>query len=175
MGSFHHLPQDTRVTFKLQNRLPIFREHYTSAQAGTVILKGFFHQTAHIELLDGSRFRLANPRRDDEYPDHLAYPLIRLPERTEVCRLRTPLRLEGSTPRLRYTTVLENTRYVFRQISAGKRGFELWDSIEMTRLVERIPGSVLLSELIIHAPVPAVLVLLFPWLDSQLMSPRTSR
>jgi hypothetical protein len=43
----------------------------------------------------------------------------------------------------------------------------MWDSMEMQRLVEREPGGSLIDPVRVLAPVPTVLVLLFPWLDSQ--------
>jgi hypothetical protein len=100
--------------------------------------------------------------------NQLAYPVVRLPGRLEVCRLRTPLDLDkGRIPQLRFTVLLEDQYYVFRQITAGQRGFELWDSMEMQRLVQREPGGSLVSNLRVLAPVPTLLLLLFPWLDSQ--------
>ena len=39
--------------------------------------------------------------------------------------------------------------------------------MEMHRLVEREPGGSLIASLRLLAPVPALLVLLFPWLDGQ--------
>jgi hypothetical protein len=163
-----YLPENTRVSLELQGSLPLFRERYVSPQAGTVVLKGIFNQTAHLELLDGSRYRLLSPRQDREYPNQMAYPLVRLPEKAEVCRLRTPIKLEeGHVPRLRYTTMLDGENYVFTQITAGQRGFELWDGMEMQQLVRRERGRGLLPDLTVLTPVPALLVLLFPWLDNQ--------
>jgi hypothetical protein len=166
--ALEYLAEDTLVRFTLEGSLPIFRERYVSPQAGTVVLKGFFNQSAHLEMKDGTRYRTLAPRRDEERLTEMAYPLVRLPERTEMCRLLTPIKLEqGRAPLLRFTTNLDNQHYVLRQISAGQRGFELWDSMEMNRLVEREPGGSLIAPLRLLAPVPALLVLLFPWLDGQ--------
>jgi hypothetical protein len=166
--AFEVLPEDTLVTFELQGALPIFRERYASPQAGTVLLKGLFNQSAHLEMKDGTRYRTLSPRRDEERLTEMAYPLVRLPERAEVCRLLTPIKLEqGRVPQLRFTTILDNQYYILKQIRAGQRGFELWDSLEMHRLIEREPGGSLIAPLRVLAPVPTLLVLLFPWLDSQ--------
>jgi hypothetical protein len=165
---FQQLPEDTLVTFELQGELPIFQERYVSPQAGTVVLRGFFNQSAHMELPDGTRYRTLSARKDEEHVNQLAYPIVRLPGRLQVCRLRTPLDLDkGQVPKLRFVTLLEDQYYVFRQITAGQRGFELWDSMEMSRLVQREPGGSLVSNLRVLAPVPTFFLLLFPWLDSQ--------
>ena len=165
--SFEYLPEDSRVTFELQGGLPIFREQYGSPQAGTVVLKGLFNQSAHMELRDGTQYRTLSAQRDKEQLNMIAYPLIRLPENVEVCRLLTPIHLDKGHPQLRYTTTLDNQHYIFRPIGAGQRGFELWDSMEMHRLVQREPGRTLIASLRILAPIPTLLALLFPWLDSQ--------
>jgi hypothetical protein len=163
-----YLPQDTRVTFELQGSLPILREEYVSPQAGRVVLKGIFNQSAHIQLLDGSRYRTLSPRKIAKHPTDLVYPVVRLPDRVEVLQLRTPLRLEqGQVPRLRYITALADQGYVFRQISPGRRGFELWDSMEMEKLVNRESRTKLMPDLVLLSSVPVLLVMLFPWLDSQ--------
>lgn len=166
--AFEYLPEDTLVTFTLEGSLPIFSEQYVSPQAGKVVLRGLFNQRAHLEMKDGTRYRMLAPRRDKERFNEIAYPLVRLPERVEVCRLLTPIKLEqGRIPQLRFTTSLDGQYYIMRQITAGQRGFELWDSMEMNRLVKREPGGSLIAPLQILAPVPTLLVLLFPWLDSQ--------
>ena len=97
----------------------------------------------------------------------IAYPLVRLPGKVEVCRLLTPIQLDKGHPQLRFTTTLDDQHYIFRQVSLGQRGFELWDSMEMQRLVQREPGRALIADLRILAPIPVLLALLFPWLDSQ--------
>lgn len=169
MKPFPCLPKG-QVRFQLQGSLPIFRERYMSPQAGQVVLKGFFNQTAHMELPDGTRYRTQPPRRDDEFADQLAYPVIHLPSRERVFQLRTPIRLgQGSAHQLQFTTVIDNQQYVYKQVSAGKRGFELWDSTEMLKIVARNPGEALISQLTVLEPVPTVLVLLFPWLDNQMI------
>jgi hypothetical protein len=166
--SYHELAEGTLVRFSLEGTLPILKERYVSSQAGTVVLRGFFNQRAFLETLDGQRFRTLGPRRDKEQFDKLAYPVLRLPDKTEEFRLLSPLHLEkGRVPQLRYTTLLENQYYVFKQVSAGQRGYELWDSMEMERLVEVEPGGSLVPNFRVNVPVPALLVLLFPWLASQ--------
>ena len=163
------LPEGTLVTFSLEGSLPIFREQYVSPQVGKVVLKGLFNQSAHLETMDGTRYRTLAPQRDKERFSEMAYPVVRLPGRVQVCRLLTPIKLEqsGGIPQLRFTTNLENQHYIFRQVSAGQRGFEMWDSMEMNRLIEREPGGSFIAPLRLLAPVPALLVLLFPWLDNQ--------
>lgn len=162
------LPQGLRVTFELQGSLPILREEYASPQVGRVILKGLFNQSAHIELLDGARYRTLSARRTKEFPNDLVYPVVHLPDRAEAMVLHTALRLpKGSVPKMRFTTTLDGEQYVYRQISAGRRGFELWDGMEMQKLVDRVRESKLMPDLNILLPVPALLVALFPWLDSQ--------
>jgi hypothetical protein len=166
--ALEYLPEDTLVTFNLEGALPIFREQYVSPQAGKVVLRGLFNQSAHLELKDGTRYRTLAPQRDRERFNEMAYPLVRLSDRVEVCRLLTPIKLEqGRIPQLRFTTSLDGQYYVMRQITAGQRGFELWDSMEMNRLVEREPGGSLVAPLRVLVPVPTLLVLLFPWLDGQ--------
>ena len=162
-----YLPSGTLVTFELQGKLPILREEYRSAQAGTVVLRGFFNPRAHIELLNGARYRTLSARKDPRYPTEIVYPLVHLPDRTEILSLRTPLKLEGTALQLRYTTTVEDCRYVFRQINPARRGFELWDGMGMQKLVARGPSSKFMPNLTILAPVPTLLVLLFPWLDNQ--------
>ena len=174
MSSFHYLPQG-RVRFQLRGRLPIFQERYVSPQAGQVVLRGFFNQTAHMELPDGTRYRTLSPRRDDAFADQLVYPIVRLPDKDGVLELRTPIRVEGgSAPQLRFTTVIDDRQYLYKLLSAGKRGFELWDSTERQKIIARVPGQALISQVTLLEPVPAVLVLLLPWLDNQLIPSRTS-
>jgi hypothetical protein len=166
--SYHELAEGTLVTFNLEGALPIFQERYVSLQAGTVVLRGFFHQRAFLEPLGGARYRTLAPRKDKERLDMLAYPVVRLPDRVEVCRLLSPLHLDkGQTPQLRFTTLLDDQYYIFKQVSAGQRGYELWDSMEVERLVRTEPGGSLIPNLRVYAPVPALLVLLFPWLVNQ--------
>ena len=164
-----YIPKETLITFELQGALPIFRETYHSPQVGTVILKGLLNQSAHIELEDGARYRTLSPRKDKLYPTDLTYPVVHLPDKSAVFYMRTPLNLpKGTIPRLRFTTSLDEQQYVFKQISPGQRGFELWDGMEMNKLVEReISSAKLIPNLTVLVPVPALLILLFPWLDSQ--------
>ena len=166
--SLTYLPENTHVTFELQGTLPILRERYVSPQAGTVVLKGLFNQTAHIETPDGTLYRMRSPKKDSQYLNHIFYSIIRLSDKTEILRLRTPMNLQkGSVPRLRYTTLLDEQQYVFKQVSPGLRGFELWDGMEMQKLISRKPGNSLIADLTVQAPVPTLLILLFPWLDNQ--------
>jgi len=164
-----YIPKETLITFELQGALPIFRETYHSPQVGTVILKGLLNQSAHIELEDGTRYRTLAPRKDKLYPTDLTYPVVHLPDKSAVFYMRTPLNLpKGTMPRLRFTTSLDEQQYVFKQISPGQRGFELWDGMEMNKLVEREASvAKFIPNLTVLVPVPALLILLFPWLDSQ--------
>jgi hypothetical protein len=163
-----YIAAGTRVTFELQGSLPIFRETYRSPQAGTVVLKGLFNQSAHIELLDGTRYRTLAPRKDMLYPNDLTYPVVHLPDKSEMFNLRTPLRFpKGAVPKLRFSASLDDRQYVFKQISPGQRGFELWDGMEMNKLADRGSSAKLIADLTLLVPVPAILILLVPWLDSQ--------
>jgi hypothetical protein len=164
----HELAEGTLVTFNLEGALPILQERYVSPQAGTIVLRGLFNQRALLEPPGGDRYRTLAPRRDKEQLNMLAYPVVRLPGKTEVFRILSPLHLEkGQVPQMRFTTFLDNQYYIFRQVSAGQRGYELWDSMEVERLVQVEPGGSLVPNLRVNAPVPALLVLLFPWLLSQ--------
>jgi len=175
MSPLHYLPKNTRVRFELLGALPIFRERYVSPQAGTVVLQGFFNQTAHLELQDGTRYRTLSPKRDEKHLDQLAYRVIRWADRTDVCRLLTPIRLgKGTTPRLRYTTILDNQRYVFRPVGIAQQRFELWNGLETQKLVQRESSRTLVADLTVLCPVPTLLVLLFPWLDHQHVTSRQS-
>jgi len=166
--SYHELAEGTLVTFNLEGALPILQERYVSPQAGTVVLRGFFNQRAFLEPIGGERYCTLAPRKDKEQFDKLAYPVVRLPGKMEVFRLLSPLRLDkGQMPRMRFTALLDDQYYVFKQVSAGQRGYELWDSMEMERLVRIEPGGSLVPNLRILAPVPALLVLLFPWMANQ--------
>jgi hypothetical protein len=165
---FHEIAEGTLVRFNLEGALPIFQERYVSPQAGTVVLRGLFNQRAFLDPIGGERYRTLSPRKDKEQLDRLAYPVAHLPDRKEVFRLLTPLHLEkGRTPQMRYTAFLDNQYYVIKQVSAGARGYEIWDSMEMERMVQAEPGGVLVPNLRVLYPVPAVLVLLFPWLANQ--------
>jgi len=165
---YYELAEDTLVTFNLEGALPIFQERYVSPQAGVVVLRGFFNQRAILEPPSGTRYRTLAPRKDKQQLNMLAYPVVRLPDRVEVCRLLSPLRLDkGQTPQLRFTTLLDNQYFIFKQVGAGQRGYELWDSMEVERLVRVEPGGSLVPNLRVCAPVPALLVLLFPWLANQ--------
>jgi hypothetical protein len=169
MSSISYLAENTRVHFTLASALPILSERYESAQAGSVVLKGFFNQTAHMQLLDGTRYRTLAPRQDDERPDRLAYPIVGVPAKVELCRVRVPIRRESASTPMRYTVVLDEQEFVFKQIGAARHGFELWDGSEMHRLVRREPSTTLLADLTLLIPVPTILVLLFPWLESQIL------
>jgi hypothetical protein len=166
--AYYELAEGTLVTFALEGALPIFQERYVSPQAGTVVLRGFFNQRAFLEPPDRVRYRTLAPRRDREQLNMLAYPVVRLPDKVEVCRLLSPLHLDkGQTPQMRFTTLLDDQYYIFKQVSAGNRGYELWDSMEMERLVQIEPGGSLVPNLRVYVPVPALLVLLCPWLANQ--------
>lgn len=163
-----YVPEHTRVQFELQTGFPLFREKYSSPDLGTVLLKGLFNQRAHLELLNGARYRTLSPRKLDEYPTDLVYPVVHMPDKSRAFLLHSPLHFQkGSLPRMRFWTRLDDQDYVFRQISAGQRGFEMWDGLEMNKLVNREAPTKLMPDLTILAPVPAVLLLLFPWFDSQ--------
>ena len=164
-----YIPEETLVTFELQGSLPIFRETYVSPQAGTVVLRGLINQRAFITLEDGSQYRTLVPRKVHDYPMDLTYPVVHLPDKTPALYLRTPLKTaKDGVPSLRFTTSFDDRQYVYRQVSPSRRGFELWDGLGMQKLVER-PASPpkLMSDLTVLVSVPALLVLLFPWLDSQ--------
>jgi hypothetical protein len=91
-----------------------------------------------------------------------------MPDKSEAFRLHSPLHFQkGTLPRMRFSTQLDGHDYVYRQISAGQRGFELWDGMEMNKLVKREAPTQLMPDLTVLYPVPDVLLLLFPWLDSQ--------
>jgi hypothetical protein len=173
MSSIPYLPENTRVRFTLGSALPIFSERYESAQAGSVVLKGFFNQSAHMQLLDGTRYRTLAPRRDDSRLDCLAYPIVTVPDKIELCRLHIPIHRENASARVRYTTVLDEQQFVFKQIGATRSRFELWNGTEMQKLVQREPSATLLADLTVLIPVPTILVLLFPWLESQILPSRT--
>jgi hypothetical protein len=167
--SVRYIAEGTCVTFELCGTLPIFRETYHSPQAGTVVLKGLFNQSAHIELEGGARFRTLSPRKAPAYPTELSYPVVCMPDKRAICTLRTPLKLDkGSVPKLRFVTSLDDQPYVFRQITAGQRGFELWDGLEVNKLVERDTSPAkLIRDSNVLIPVPALLIMLLPWLDNQ--------
>jgi hypothetical protein len=170
MDAITYLEPDTTVTFELEGTLPIFSERYVSPQAGTVILKGFFNPKAHIETLDGARYRMLSPRRDKQYLNQIAYPIVHLPDKTEVFRCRTPvysLSEKKAPPTLRYTVTLNNESYIFKRVARLGRVFELWDNMEMQCLVKREPRQKLIADSIVLSPVPVLLVLLLPWMDNQ--------
>ena len=163
------VPENTRVVFELQNQFPVLKEVYGAEGVGTVTLRGLFNQRAHITLLSGACYRTLGARKIDEFPTDLIYPLVQVePHKEEVCLLHTPLHLPpGSVPYLRFWTTLDGEQYVYRQITAGRRGFELWDGMEMNKLINRQASAKLMPDLSVLHPVPALLVMLFPWLDSQ--------
>lgn len=173
MGAIQYLPENSRVTFELRGRFPILREQYVSPQAGTVVLKGFFNPSAHLLLLDGTRYRTLAARRDDQSRNQIAYPVVALPDRTEVCRLRTPLRdSAGGTSTFRYTITLDGASYVLRLAGADRRQVELWNSLETQKLAQRQASSSLIPDVVLSAPVPTLLVLLFPWFQNLAMTTR---
>ena len=163
------VPENTRVTFELQNQVPILKEVYHADGVGTVVLRGLVNQRAEITMLDGARYRTRGARKIADFPNELVYPLVQVaPHKRDVCMLHTPLKLApGTVPQLRFWTTLDGEQYVFRQITAGRRGFELWDGMEMNKLVNREVSARLMPDLSVLHPVPALLVLLFPWMDSQ--------
>ena len=165
---FHEIAEGTLVQFNLEGALPIFQERYVSPQAGTVVLRGLFNQRAFLEPIGGERYRTLGPRKDKERLDKLAYPVVHLPDRTEVFRVLTPLHLDKEqTPQMRFTALLDDQYYVIKQVKAGDRGYEIWESMEMERIVQVEPGGSLVPNLRVLYPVPALLVLLFPWLANQ--------
>jgi hypothetical protein len=173
VNSVHYLSENTKVHLKLEGTLPIFRERYVSPQAGTVELRGFWNPTAHLELLDGTRYRTLSPKRDEADFDQMAYPIVHSLDKSSVCRVRTPIvHRPGTDPRLRYKVTLYDQQYVYRQLRPGQRGFELWDALEVNRLVRRESARTLVPELFVLSPVPTLLVLLFPWLDHQHLTAR---
>jgi hypothetical protein len=171
LSAIQYLPENTHVTFELFGRFPLFREQYRSSQAGTVVLKGFLNPAAHLELLDGTRYRTLAAKRDEQDHGQLAYPVISLPDKTEVFRLRTPIRpSKGGAARWRYTTTLDSVTYVLRQASSDRREIELWNGLETQKLVRRKTGGSLIPDLELLAPVPALLALLFPWFQNLAMT-----
>jgi len=167
LSAIQYLPENTHVTFELFGRFPLFREQYRSPQAGTVLLKGFLNPAAHLELLDGTRYRTLAAQRDEQDRNQLAYPLVSLPDKAEVCRLRTPIkRPAGGAARWHYTTTLDSVTYVIRQAGADRREIELWNNLETQKLVRRQTSGSLIPDLELLTPVPVLLVLLFPWFQN---------
>lgn len=172
MGSIRYLEPDTVVTFKLENALPIFSERYISPEAGTVVLKGLLNQKAHIETLDGEKFRMLAAKKDKRYPNKILYPIVHLPDKEQVFHIASPLHIAsapGGRSQLRYTVVLDDERYVFRRMARKRREFELWDGPELNRIVKREASAKLVADLTVLLPVPDLLILLFPWMDNQNM------
>ena len=173
MSAIQYLPENTHVTYELYGRFPLLREQYRSPQAGTVVLKGFLNPAAHLELLDGTRYRTLAAKRDEQDRNQMAYPVISLPDKAEVCRLRTPIKLPtGGSVRWRYTTTLDSITYVIRQAGSDRREIELWNSLETQKLVRRQTSSSLIPDLDLLAPVPVLVVLLFPWFQNLAMTTR---
>jgi hypothetical protein len=171
LSAIQYLPENTRVTFELRGHFPLLREQYVSPQAGTVTLKGFLNPAAHLELLDGTRYRTLAAKRDEQYRDQMAYQVISLPDKTEMCRLRTLIRFPASgTARWRYTATLDGVTYVVRQAGSDRREIELWNGVETQKLVRRQTSSSLIPDLDLLAPVPTLLVLLFPWFQNLAMT-----
>jgi hypothetical protein len=101
----------------------------------------------------------------------MAYQVISLPDKTEMCRLRTLIRFPASgTARWRYTATLDGVTYVVRQAGSDRREIELWNGVETQKLVRRQTSSSLIPDLDLLAPVPTLLVLLFPWFQNLAMT-----
>ncbi len=168
MSSIRYLPENTAVHFDLEGSFPLFRERYVSAQAGIVTIKGIINQTARLEPTDDTSCRIAPPKRVDLRENQIAYPVIRLSDKTELFRLLTPARLDkGTVPQLRYRADLDGRQYVFRQVKSGRREFDLWDGSELHKVVEQDKGRKVVGDLTVFISVPCLLVLLFPWLNNQ--------
>lgn len=169
-----YLEPEITVTFELEGAIPIFKETYVSAQAGKTVLKGLFSPRAHLETLDGVQYRMLSPRRDDARPNEVAYPLARLPEKTEILRLLTPSIVFSDRnrqhPPLRFTCRFDSDVYILRRTPSLGRAFEIWDGMEMHRIVRREHKSKLILDAVVMDRVPVLLVLLLPWLDNQTLS-----
>ena len=167
MFSPTYLSEFTNVHFELQGSLPLFRERYFSAQAGTVTIKGIINQTALLEPKGGGACRISSSKRDDRNDRRIAYPIISLTDKSELLRLLTPARFEkGAVPELRYGAALDGRQYMFKQAQSGRREFDLWDGPELRKFVHQESGY-LVGDLKILIAVPLLLVLLFPWLNNQ--------
>lgn len=174
MDQLVYLEPEMTVSFQLENAVPILKEQYDAPGAGRIVLKGFFNPRARIELTDGTRYRVLSPRKDKQYLNQIAYPLVRWPDKAELCRLLTPVvSKQGRNPApelLRFTARLAQEAYIFRRSKRLGRAFEIWDGMEMSRVVQRDLAHKLVLDATVITPVPAVLVLLLPWLDNQFLS-----
>ena len=174
MDQLAYLEPETTVTFRLENAVPILKEEYNVPGAGKVVLKGFFNPKARIELLDGTRYRVLSPRKDERYLNQVAYPIVHWPDKLELCRLLTPViskRKKNPLPdSLRFTTSLDDEGYIFKRSKRLGRAFAIWDGMEMHRIVQRELAQKLVLDATVMASVPALLVLLLPWLDNQFLS-----
>ncbi|MBN1933143.1 MAG: hypothetical protein JW934_00685 [Anaerolineae bacterium] len=169
-----YLEPDTLVTFDLEGSLPIFKEAYASPQAGKTVLKGLFASQAHFETLDGAHYRLLSARRDTERLNEIAYPLAHLPEKTEVLRLLTPgiaySERNQQRPPLRFTCRFGENTYIFKRTPRLGRAFEIWDGMEISRIIQREPKSKLILDALVLERIPALFALLLPWLDNQFLN-----
>jgi hypothetical protein len=174
MVQLAYLEPEMTVSFFLENAVPILKEAYDVPGAGKRLLRGFFNPKAHIDLLDGTRYRILSPRQDKRYLNQIAYPLVHWPDKLEVCRLLTPVisrRNKSTLPELlRFTTALDGEGYIFKRSKRLGRAFEIWDGMEMDRIVQRELVRKLVLDATVMASVPALLVLLLPWLDNQFLS-----
>ena len=91
MAQSVYLEPETTVSFHLANAVPILKEEYNASGAGKVVLKGFFNPRARIEMLDGTHYRVLSARKDERYLNQVAYPVVRWPDKLELCRLLTPV------------------------------------------------------------------------------------
>jgi|GEM_PF-5952311 len=164
-----YLEPDTKITFELQGTLPIFKEIYISS-AGKTVLKGLFAPKAYLETADGTRYRVLGARRDAERLNEIAYPLVRLPDKSEILRLRTPgIAFDArnqTRPPLRFTCRMGQDTYIFKRTPRLGRAFEIWDGMEMYRVVQRESQPRLVLDALVMERIPSVFVLLLPWLDS---------
>ncbi len=170
MSSFNLLTGGTTVQFSLENSFPLLTERYAASDAGVVEIKGLFNQKAHLETLHGQKYRMRSPRRDPRYLNQLVYPIVQLPGQVEVFCLRTPMITRSeqrSMPLLRFVTLLDDESFVFKRTGQNRREFEVWDGMEIQRLVQRGATPKLVADAMVLQDVPDVLVLLLPWLDSQ--------
>ena len=158
------------VEFRILNRFPLFREVYGANGLGTIEVTGTIRQQAKISVEDGSVYRLrATSRLAGRDGSHFSYA-IRNQDGSANYRLITPLRSAndaGAAQPETYRIVLEETEYAFRQKTPGRRGFSIVDGSEQNTLVST-DGS---NGIAVHYTVPALLVLLLPWVDNQVRLP----
>jgi hypothetical protein len=173
MDQLEYLEPGTRVAFRLENAVPILKETYDAPGVGKMTLKGFFNPKAHIETQDGTRYRVLSPRNDPKYLNQIAYPVVHWPDKLEVCRLLTSIisrqeKKQSSKP-LRFTTSLNDEAYVLKRSTRLGRAFEIWDGMEMQRVIQRELQQKLILDATVMVAVPALFVLLLPWLDNQIL------